>query len=548
MLNNDYLFSDVGIDSIGFYTPRNYLKIEELAIFRNIDPNKFKHGLLLKEMRLPDMGEDIISMGLKAGYNALQRGRINPKKIDALFVGTETMTYAVKSVSNILGELLGISINSITQDIYNACAAATLSIINAIALIEKNVINSALVIGADISTYGLGSPGEPTQGAGAIALVLSKNPRIATFSKKFGKISGNINDFFRPSNSLEAQVFGKYSTESYLNFQLGAYDDLIKNLGNFTADFYTFHAPYSKLSLKCIQHIILKRWIKNIDSLLKLDTYFSRSSIVQKIDSILQNLSIVPDWVLNKLKEKGFSTPNLEIAKNWIFKNVKGRVLPQLRVPMQFGNLYSASVWAQIFYILENFCRPKDTIYFGSYGSGATCLSGLLKVKPSFKKVVERRPRTEDFFKNKIKKTIQDYEKMRKGMIHPILSIGKIKEHEQNHNRGFTLYFCDQGCIIPLVKGLNYCPKGHTGFHKRFFPLLAELISDPVKIRINDLRFLNDDLVRILGNSQKGNLLEYEIRRVENVQEDPNCEVKGLISWTPTYIPINDLNSPYIEK
>ena len=146
-------------------------------------------------MRFPEVGEDIVSMGLKAGYNALLRGNINPKKIDAIFVGTETITYAVKSVSNILAQLLGININSLTQDVYNACAAGTLAILNAIALIEGDVIKRALVIGADISSYNLESPGEPTQGAGAVAFVLSKNPRIATFSKKFGKISGNINDF-----------------------------------------------------------------------------------------------------------------------------------------------------------------------------------------------------------------------------------------------------------------------------------------------------------------------------------------------------------------
>ena len=127
MIGNEYLFSNIGIDSIAFYAPRHYLDIEELAQKRNVDPNKYKKGLLLKEMRLPEVDEDIISIGLKAGYNALVRGNINPKEIDAIFVGTETMTYAVKSVANIFAQFLGISPNSITQDIYNACAGGTLA-------------------------------------------------------------------------------------------------------------------------------------------------------------------------------------------------------------------------------------------------------------------------------------------------------------------------------------------------------------------------------------------------------------------------------------
>ena len=140
MIGNDYLFTNIGIDSVGFNAPRYYVNIEELAKARNVDPNKFKKGLMLKEMRLPEVDEDIISIGLKAGYHALLRGNIDPKEIDAIFVGTETVTYAVKSVSNIFAELLNISPNCLTQDIYNACAAGTLAIINAIGLIKNDII------------------------------------------------------------------------------------------------------------------------------------------------------------------------------------------------------------------------------------------------------------------------------------------------------------------------------------------------------------------------------------------------------------------------
>ena len=169
MIGNDYLFTNIGIDSMGFKAPRYYVNLEELAKVRNIDPNKYKMGLMIKELRLPEVDADIVSIGLKAGYHALLRGNIDPKEIDAVFVGTETMTYAVKSVSNIFAELLGVSPNSMTQDVYNACAAGTLAILNAISLIERDIINKALVINADISSYALGSPGEPTQGSGVMS-------------------------------------------------------------------------------------------------------------------------------------------------------------------------------------------------------------------------------------------------------------------------------------------------------------------------------------------------------------------------------------------
>ncbi len=546
MKSDKHLFSNIGIDSIGFYAPRFYLNLNDLAIIRNVDPNKYKKGLLLKEMRFPEVGEDIVSMGLKAGYNALLRGNINPKKIDAIFVGTETITYAVKSVSNILAQLLGININSLTQDVYNACAAGTLAILNAIALIEGDVIKRALVIGADISSYNLESPGEPTQGAGAVAFVLSKNPRIATFSKKFGKISGNINDFYRPANESVPQVFGRYSVDSYLNFQLAAFDDLTKNIGDFYADYYVFHAPYSKLALKCMQNIIVKRWVKDISRTLKIEPHHIRSSIIKKINDFMQNISFIPEFIGVKLKDKGLKLTQLDIMKNWVLTNIKNRVIPQLKVPMHFGNMYSASVWAQILYILETTARVGSTIYFGSYGSGATCISGLLKVQPRFNRVVRHRPQIIDYLKIKERKSVREYEQIKQGLLTPHISLGHIEEYKKNKAKGFTLHFCNEGCIIPHIEGLNYCPKGHSGFYTKFFPLFAVLISEPIDRNGNDLSFLKEDLVRIQGYPERGNLLECEMRRVESTLEDQSVS-NGLLNWTPTYIPLNKSAYHYIN-
>ena len=52
-------------------------------------------------------------------------------------------------------------------------------------------------------------------------------------------------------------------------------------------------------------------------------------------------------------------------------------------------------------YIFEQYSRVNDTIYFGSYGSGATCISGLLKIQPHFKSIVEKGPKVSDYVKIK---------------------------------------------------------------------------------------------------------------------------------------------------
>jgi len=535
MLRNDHLFSNVGIDSMGFHAPRHYVDLRELAIERNVDPDKYKKGLNAFFMRLPDVGEDIISIGLKAAQNALYRASITPKSIDALFVGTETITYSVKSISNIYADLLGINKFSITQDIYNACAGGTLAILNAIGLIEKDIIKRALIIGADVSSYEMGTPSEPTQGSGAIAFVISKNPRVAKFSKNFGKVSANVNDFYRPKGEINAKVFGHYSVDTYLNFQLHSYDDLIRNIGDFHADYYTFHAPYAKLPIKCMEQIIHKRWIKHIKNLPKLSKRQLGHTLFKKLDNFLHDLTVLPEYLYLKLRERGYSSEKLEEISHWFISNIKGRVLPQLRVPSHFGNMYNASVWAQIIHILEHYAQSNQTIYFGSYGSGATCISGLLKVQPRFKSVMDKGSKINDYINIKEKRSIRDYELIKRGLMKQEFKLGHIIEHEENHKRGYWLNFCDKGCLIPNVRGLNRCPKGHLGFYTKFFPLYAVLDSNPIDTDIDDLSYLKEDLVRISANLKQGDNVECDMRRV-NMTPNDNTLAMGLIDWAPLYI------------
>jgi hypothetical protein len=287
-----------------------------------------------------------------------------------------------------------------------------------------------------------------------------------------------------------------------------------------------------------MQQIILKRWIKHISDLPKFERNHFRSSILKKIDAFLHDVTVLPEYLYLKLNERGFSSSTLERLSKWVNTNIKARVFPQLRVPMHFGNMYNAAVWAQIIYLIENHAHINDTIYFGSYGSGATCISGLLKIQEGFKEVVKHGPNINDFIHFKKKQSVLEYELIKNGDVKPIILLGKITEHKLNNKRGFTLHFCDEGCIIPNISGLNHCPKGHTGFHKRFFPLFAKLTSEPVaQTEFDDLRYLNKGLVRVAGNVNKGNSLEYEIRRVET-ENEPNFNAKGLLNWSPIYIAI----------
>ncbi len=541
MERNDLFSSNIGIDSIGFYSPHLFLSLKELANARNIDPNKYKYGLMTNEMRIPNTnaGEDSISLGVKAGYNAILRGKIDSKEIDGVFVGSESYPYAVKSISNIYKDLLGVSKNCFTQDVSNACAAASMAILNAFAMIEAGIINKALVIAVDISIYDLFSPGEPTQGAGAVALIISRNPRIAVFSNTFGKVSANINDFFRPAGEKTAQVFSRFSVKAYENFQLEAYDNLISKTGDISAHYYLFHAPYAKLPLKIMQRLIAERWIDKIEDLI---TQTQKEKIEFKEIPYFNELDkdfLLSKDIMEKLDSKHFSEEKREEIENWIVRKIKNTSLPPLQVPALLGNMYSAAIWAEFMYLVENYAQVNDTIYFGSYGSGSTCISGLLKIQPNFKSVLNNPLNIKEYLNNKIQITVQEYEKLHENKISSNLQWGKIITTDKHC--AFILNYCDEGCNLSQYSGLNYCPKGHSGSNSVEFPLTGTLTE--IKPFNNDISPLMDGYILITDAPSIGSTMEFELRRWKSQKLDPPNTPKGLLNWMPIYRSVS--TSPY---
>ena len=82
----------------------------------------------------------------------------------------------------------------------------------------------AVVVCSDIARYGLNTAGEPTQGAGAVALLVSEQPDLLALDVGLnGSCSMDVYDFWRPVGRREALVDGHYSIQCYLDALAGAY-------------------------------------------------------------------------------------------------------------------------------------------------------------------------------------------------------------------------------------------------------------------------------------------------------------------------------------
>ena len=163
----------IGIDKIGFATSQYVLRLSELAAARNTDPEKLSKGLLLKELSIAPITEDIVTLGASASHSILTEEE--KEEIDMVILATESGIDQSKAAAVFVHGLLGIQPFARSFEMKEACYAATAALDYAKLHVEKFPQSKVLVIASDIAKYGIDTPGEPTQGAGAVAMLVTQN-------------------------------------------------------------------------------------------------------------------------------------------------------------------------------------------------------------------------------------------------------------------------------------------------------------------------------------------------------------------------------------
>ena len=243
---------NIGIDLISFYSSHYYMDLKTLGEERNVDPDKYYLGLGQEKMALPPPDEDIVTMAASAAWPIIEK--VGKDNIELLLLATESGIDQSKAASLFVHGLLELPKRCRVIELKEACYSATAGIQMAKAMIAQNPDMRALVIGADIARYDLASPGEPTQGCGAVAMLLSADPRVMILEDACGLCADNVMDFWRPNYRGEAVVDGKYSTRVYLNSLLEAWKQYAERSHIALDDIerFCFHLPFTKLAEKAL--------------------------------------------------------------------------------------------------------------------------------------------------------------------------------------------------------------------------------------------------------------------------------------------------------
>ncbi len=249
----------IGIDKMAFATTNDYLDLVELAKERSVDPNKFTIGIGQDLQAVVPPTQDIVTLGATAAKKLLTPEL--EKNISTVIVATESGIDNSKASAIYIKRLLGLSDFTRTVEMKEACYSATAAIQFAKGVVALNPQETVLVIAADIARYGLNTPGEVTQGAGAVAMLISRNPHILTLEDTTVAYSKDIMDFWRPLYATEALVDGKYSTNVYIEFFLQTFNRYQQLTGRELADFaaLTFHMPFTKMGKKGLEGLLKDR-------------------------------------------------------------------------------------------------------------------------------------------------------------------------------------------------------------------------------------------------------------------------------------------------
>ena len=246
----------VGIDKINFFVPPYFIDMTDLAHARDVDPNKFHIGIGQDQMAITPKTQDIVTLAANAAKPMLTAEDL--ATIDMVIVGTESGIDESKASAVVLHRLLGIQPFARSFEIKEACYGGTAALQFAKNHVQLHPESKVLVVAADIARYGLNTGGEPTQGAGAVAMLVTANPRILALNDDNVMLTQDIYDFWRPVGHEYPLVEGKLSNETYIQSFQKIWAENKRRTQATMADYQAlaFHIPYTKMGKKALLAVL----------------------------------------------------------------------------------------------------------------------------------------------------------------------------------------------------------------------------------------------------------------------------------------------------
>lgn len=240
----------IGIIGYGFYIPIWRIKASEIASVWGADKERVKK--LVGEKAVAGMDEDTATISVEASRNALRMSGIDPAKIGAVYIGSESHPYVVKSTSSIVAEAIGATPFMTAADLEFACKAGTAGIQMAMGLAASGKIEYGLAIGADTAQGRPGDELEYTAASGGAAYLIGTKNVIAEIEDTFS-FTTDTPDFWRREGEDFPRHGGRFTgAPGYFRHVVSATKGMLEKMGRGVEDYdhFVFHQPNYKFPMK----------------------------------------------------------------------------------------------------------------------------------------------------------------------------------------------------------------------------------------------------------------------------------------------------------
>jgi hydroxymethylglutaryl-CoA synthase len=242
----------IGIVSYGTYIPKFRVSVDEIAKVWGENPENVKAGLGVLRKSVSDLDEDTATISVEAAREAVERAGIDPDRIGAIFVGSESHPYAVKPTATIVGDAIGCGNDFHAADFEFACKAGTAGIQACMGMVESGMIEFGLAIGADTSQSAPGDPLEYSASAGGAAFLIGKEEVIAEIEETLS-FTSDTPDFWRREGQPYPSHGGRFTgIPAYFRHVITAAKKIMEKGGYKPSDFdyVVFHQPNGKFPVR----------------------------------------------------------------------------------------------------------------------------------------------------------------------------------------------------------------------------------------------------------------------------------------------------------
>ena len=245
----------VGIEKIRVYPTTGRLAMEDLARARGFDVDGVRTNLMVDHRGVSPPWEDAVTLAVNAAKPILTDE--DRRDIGLLIVASESGVDQEKPISSWVHRYLDLNPHCRNFEVKHACYGATGAMQMALAWLASDIggDQKALVINADQSLLALEQPYEPVTGAAAVAVLLSRSPRLVAYELgRCGYYSADYSDVMRPTPRVETGN-SESSLLSYLEALEHAYHHFLERTpeaGDFRSffDWHVYHMPFAGMALR----------------------------------------------------------------------------------------------------------------------------------------------------------------------------------------------------------------------------------------------------------------------------------------------------------